>query len=126
MLFRRLDRAAQSVQERVFGQTLELLPRREAANVNAAPEGDPERASAQFVGIVTDAPAESALVNLKDATMNRRPGALGREHTIEIADDAIDVRRGDLIAEVDTGKRWLVEAIDKDDMGRRLCRVNAA
>ncbi len=126
MLFRRLDKAAQSVHERVFGQTLELRPRRDAANVNAAPEDDPTRAPAQFVGIVTDAPAESALANLKDATMNRRPGAIGREHTVEIADESIDVRRGDMIVEVDTGKRWLIEAVDKDDMGRRLCRVNAA
>lgn len=126
MLFARYDRAAQRAQDRVYGRDFQHLPRVAAANVNAAMQADPARPARVLVGILVDAVAEETLSNIADARMNRRPGVAAREHRIEIADPHADMRRGDLLVEVASGARWLIEAVDRDDMGRRLCRVNAA
>lgn len=124
-LFARYDRVAQHVQDKVFGATFEHLPRRPAANVNAPPEADPDRVSVFVVGIWTNAVTPPALDNLADGTMNRRPGRVLRNETIDVADPNVDLRRLDMLVDVATGRRWMIESVDRDDHGRRLCRVNS-
>ncbi len=112
--------------EPTYGVALRHIPRRDAANVNAAMEADPTRDIVETVGVVDWLDSDPALSNLADSTMNRRAGHAGREHIIDVSAIDIVVRRGDVFEEVETGRRWVVQSADPDDARRYNCRVNAA
>lgn len=122
--FARHDRAAQRVHDRVFGATFDHTPRSVGGSVNAPAQPDPGRAAGAVVGIYSNRKTDAALANLGDGTMNRRPSMWARDETIDVSNSLVEIRRHDILTDRETGARWLIEEVDRDDHGRWLCRVN--
>jgi hypothetical protein len=123
--FDRLDRAAQRVQDAVFGTPNTLFrPYKPSNNVNAAPIIDPIRPSASVTVIFTEKDAKENLEEATDRHQDHRPGVSAHIQKIEVdvRQWNIDPARGDMFILPD-GRRFRVTSVDPTDVGRVFCNL---
>lgn len=112
----------------LMGEAMRLLPRKAAADVNAAAAPDPDRAETPFAGVFFDPRIKPQMSHAYDVRADRRPGVAATSPYVDVMPTELAaglvVRKGDLIEQTDSGQRWRVTDVIPLKTGIARCHVN--
>lgn len=112
----------------LMGETMRLLPRKAAADVNAAAAPDPDRTETLFTGVFFDPRIKPQMSHAYDVRADKRPGVASTGPYVDVMPTELAaglvVRRGDVVEQVDSGQRWRVMDVIPSKVGRSRLQLN--